>query len=144
MTTPTQARIGYGSSFGTGDGNSPEVFTSLLEVTKITPPQAKVDSVDASHEASPGAAKEFIPGMVDYGQCVVEMNYIPKNATALALTTELASRPTKNRQIAYPDGSTLTFAAFLLDYSPDDPLDTKMTATATFKVTGVPTLVQAA
>ncbi len=139
----TTASIGYGTLFKTGDGMSPEVFTTLSEVIGITPPSMSRDSVDVTHEQSPSAWREFIAGLKDAGEISLEMNFDPKNAGASSLMAELAlSGPSavKNRQIVFPDGSMFTFAAFLTKYDPDAPLAKSMSAKVTFKITGAPTL----
>lgn len=142
----TQAKLGYGSSFKTGDGGSPETFTAWGEITSITPPARARDSVDASHELSPSAHREFIAGLVDAGEVTVEMNFVPGGATFLAICAEYdlsGSSAVKNRQIVFPDGSILAFAAFVTGDAPELPLDDKMSISVTLKVSGKPTLTQA-
>jgi predicted secreted protein len=140
----TSARIGYGAKFQTGNDASPESFTDFLEVTSITPPNMSVDSIDATHMASPSGAREFIAGLLDAGDVGIEFNFVPGNASALALMTELGTvpRPTKTRRIVFPDLSYFQFEAFITGFEPEGPVDDKMGASATFKVTGLPTLTQ--
>lgn len=143
----TEARIGHGTLFQTGDDASPEVWTTLAEVVSITPPNMSRDSIDASHSQSPDGWREFIAGLKDGGEVSVELNFVPGGATYLALLAELnLSGPDalKNRRILFPDTSSLEMSAFLIDLPPEAPIDDKMTATATFKVSGKPLLTQAA
>ncbi|MBR1230204.1 phage tail protein [Bradyrhizobium sp. AUGA SZCCT0176] len=142
----TSARIGYQTLFKTGNGAAPEVFTTLAEVTGITPPAMARDTVDATHEESPGAWREFIAGLKDGGEVSLELNFVPGGSAALALTAELdldGPSAVKNRQILFPDGSYFSFAGILTGFEPDAPLDDKMAASVTFKVSGKPSLVQA-
>lgn len=141
----TNARIGYGTLFKTGNGASPEVFTTFAEVKKIAPPKMKRDSVDVSHEQSPEQWREFIAGMKDGGDVSFDFNFAPGESDAAALMAELdlaGSDALKNRQVVFPDGSKFEFAAFLTDFAPDSPLDKEMTGSATFKISGKPTLTQ--
>lgn len=141
----TEARIGYGTLFKTGNGASPEAFTTLAEVTNITPPNMSRDSVDATHELSPNAWREFIAGLKDGGEVSLELNFVPGGASAAALMDELNLEPEdapKNRQIVFKDGSIMTFRAFLTAFEPEAPIDDKMAASVTFKVTGAPVLEQ--
>ena len=78
----TNARIGYGTLFQTGNGAVPEVFTTLAEVTNITPPKMSRDTVDATHEESPGAWREFIAGLKDGGDVSLDLNFIPGGTAA--------------------------------------------------------------
>lgn len=140
----TSARIGYGTLFKTGDGAATEVFTTFGEMTGIKLPKMKVDTHDVTHNQSPSGAKEFIAGLLDAGEVTIDFNLIPGGAGALALMTELGNvpRPVKNRQIVFPDGCYFSFAAFFTDFEPSAPIDGKMAGTATFKITGLPTLTQ--
>lgn len=142
----TSARIGYQTLFKTGNGASPEVFSTLAEVTGITPPAMARDTVDATHEESPGAWREFIAGLKDGGEVSLDMNFVPGGSAAASMAAELdldGPLALKNRQIMFPDGSYFSFAAILTAWEPDAPIDDKMAASATFKVSGKPTLVQA-
>lgn len=142
----TSARIGYGTLFASGNGASPEIFTTLGEVTAITPPGWARDTVDATHEQSPGAHREFIAGLADAGEVSMDINFVPGGAATAALEAEKAltgSSAAINRRITFPDGSYMTFVGILTAVEPDAPIDDKMSASVTLKVSGVPTFVQA-
>ncbi|MCA1381300.1 phage tail tube protein [Bradyrhizobium sp. BRP23] len=142
----TDAMIGWSTLFKTGNGATPEVFTTFAEVTGITPPAMSRDTIDATHELSPEAWREFIAGLKDGGEVSFDMNFVPNSVEAAALMAELdltGSSAKKNRQIVFPDGSYFSFAAILTGYEPDAPIDDKMAAAVTLKVSGKPTLVQA-
>lgn len=142
----TSARIGYQTLYKSGNGASPEVFTTLAEVTGITPPAISRDTVDATHEESPGAWREFIAGLKDGGEVSLELNFIPGGTAIAALMAEMdldGPSALKNRQILFPDGSYFSFAGILTGLEPDAPIDDKMSASVTFKVSGKPSLVQA-
>ena len=140
----TSARIGYGCRFQTGDGAATEVFTDFGELAAITLPKFAVNPVDATHNASPSGTREFVAGLLDAGEVSFEFNLVPGGVGVLGLMTELGTvpRPTKNRRLVFPDGSYFTVAAFITGFETDTPIDDKMKGTATFKVTGLPTLVQ--
>jgi predicted secreted protein len=141
----TSARIGYQTLFKSGNGASPEVFATTAEVTGITPPAMSRDTVDATHEESPDAWREFIAGLKDGGEVSLELNFVPGGSAAAALMAELnldGPLAKINRQIVFPDGSYFAFAGILTGFEPDAPIDDKMAASATFKVSGKPTLVQ--
>lgn len=139
----TNADIGYGTTFSSGDGLSPETFTELAEVTKITPPNMSRDAVEASHMQSPNAWREFIAGLKNGGDVSLELNFDPDGTAATALMAELTlsgSAASKNRQITFTDGTVFAFAGILTAFEPDAPIDDRMVASVTFKVNGEPTL----
>lgn len=135
----TQAKIGYGVLFKIGNGATPEVFTTVAEVTNITPPALARDSVDASHEASPESWREFIPGMKDGGEMSFDINFVPGSSTTLLLLAEIEAA-VGNKQVVWTTGEIMSFAGFCTAFEPDTPIDDKMTASVTYKVSGKPTL----
>lgn len=138
----SQAMLGYGSIFSIAtSSDSPESLISLGEVFNITPPSATVDQIDVTHMQSPDRRREFISGLIDGGECSFEMNYIPDSDgdNELNEILDLAVGESRRRscRITYPNGATHTFDGELQSYEPSVPTDDKMTATVTFKVTGV-------
>jgi hypothetical protein len=133
----TDASIGYGSEFRLGDGSSPEVFTAVAEVFSITPPSDTVDVIDATHMTSPNRTREFIDGLIDPGEASFEMNFIPGGPGDEAIQDWKAAGGAKNCQIKFANTDvTWTFAGILTGYEPAVPVDDRMTATVTIKVTG--------
>ena len=138
----TEAAIGYGVTFAVGDGETVETFTALdVEITSITPPGFSRDAIDATHTDSPDTFREYIAGLMDAGEVQIEFNFVPASSDPLvtALTAGL-----QNYQITFPNDVTWTFGAICTGYSPSAPVEGKMTANATFKVSGKPTLATAA
>jgi hypothetical protein len=131
------ALLGYGTIFQTGDGNSPgETFTSFIEVTNIAMPTARVDVIDTSHEMPPLSTRESFPGMMDWGEVQISFNYVPGNASALALISETQAKPIRNRKIILPNGRTWSFAAYLTGWETIQAAGDKLSGSATFQITG--------
>jgi predicted secreted protein len=139
----TEARVGMGSRFEIGDGADPEVYTQLAEVININPPSMSRDALDATHMLSPEQWREFVPGLKDGGEVSVDMNFIPGGAGETQIMANLAADNTANYRITFPNGVSWTFAAFCTGFEPSVPHDDKMSATATFKVSGKPTFLTA-
>lgn len=131
----TNAKIGYGSVFAIWDGAA---YDDVAEVTAITWPGYSRDAIDATHMASPDTFREYIPGLMDAGEATIEMNFVP-SASDVIVAAMVAATAGRFR-ITHPGGVTLVFSAIVTAYQPGIPLDDKMTASATFKVTGKPTL----
>ncbi len=141
----TNASLGFGILFQSGNGAIPEIFTTLAEVKNVTPPAMSRDAPEVTHEQSPNGWREFIGGLKDGGEISLEMNFIPNGSGAAAMMAEwslLNGSAAKNRRIQFPDGSYFSCAAILTAFEPDGPIDEAMTASATFKVSGEPVLVQ--
>ncbi len=137
----TEADIGYSAQFKVGDGGSPsEDFTDFgAEITSITPPGYSREAIDATHMASDDSYKEYIAGLMDAGEVSMDLNYVADTADAFIAAIEAGKR---NYQVILPGDPdvTFTFAAICTAYQPTAPVDGKMTASATFKVSGKPTL----
>lgn len=137
------ADIGYGSSFSIDRADSPLVFDELAEVFSITPPSAAIDPIDVTHMQSPNRTREFVSGLNDPGECSLEMNYVPGSASDQILLAILALPIGVSRRrtckIVYPNHITDSFSAELVNYEPTLPVDDRMTATVTFKVSGIVT-----
>lgn len=134
----SNAMIGFGSDLlkGNADG-PPETFTSLgVEITAITPPGMSRDAVDVTHMSSPNSTREFIAGLIDAGEFSIEFNFIPATSDAVLTALQAAKA---NWQLLFANSIAWTFAAFCTGYTPTTPLGDKMSATATFKVSGLPT-----
>jgi hypothetical protein len=100
------------------------------EIIGTTPPAPSREAIDVSHTQSPDGAKQFIMSdLVDYGELAVELNYDPSAVPPIHDDFEATV-------INMPDGSTHSFMGALQNYAPTGPLDDRMTATATIKVTG--------
>lgn len=139
----SEAMLGYGSRFLIETEDSPDIFVDLAEVFNITPPSAAVDQVDVTHMQSPDRRREFIDGLIDGGECSFEMNYIPGSTSDDRLNeildTPVGESRRKRCRIIYPNSIVHTFSGNLMTYEPTAPTDDKMTATVTFRVTGVVT-----
>ena len=136
----SQALLGYGSVFEIQNETSPDVYVAFAEVISITPPSASVDQVDVTHMLSPNRYREFIDGLIDAGEMSMDINFVPGNndddRVFELLALPIGTDHRRNMRISYPNGVTWSFRGTLTGYEPDVPVDDKMTATLTFKVSG--------
>ena len=135
------ADLGFGVLLKVGDGASSEAFTAIAELIGLSGPGLSLDTVESTHTESLNAAKEYIAGLKDGGEVSVDLNFLPGNATHTALIADWAARTLRNFEIVWPDtGSTKwSFSAFVTNYEPSAPIEDRMTASASLKITGVPT-----
>lgn len=132
------ADTGTGATFAIGDGATPtEAFTAVAEVMSITPPGKTREAIDVTHLTSDDGYREFIAsGVVDAGEVSLSMNYIE---SASHTVEALIDSGKQNFRVAFPGGVTMTFAAVPTAFEYGELVDgDKMTATATFKVSGQP------
>jgi hypothetical protein len=132
----TSAAIGHGTIIAVGDGASPENFTTISEVTSVSPPGTQIDMIDATHMESPDRYREYITGLKDGTDGSIEMNFVPGGAGQLAMAELLGATDPTNFKITWPNAHVEYFQGYVTGFQPTAPVDDKMTATATIKQTG--------
>lgn len=139
--TAAATDIGMTTTFGKVVGT---VYTPFAEVTEISLPELARDSIDFTHMTSPDGAREFKPGLSDHGEVGIVYNLIPGVADDAAIRTHLATRTVDTWRIVFPNGAKLDFRGFATAHGGAVPMEDKMTGSATFKVSGKPSLTPAA
>lgn len=136
----TRAIIGYLTKVYYADTDSPGLFTAIEEVIEVTPPNAVVDDVDATHFTSPNRTREYIAGLIEGGEASFGMNRIPGSVTELALQALQSSAAKRMWRFEWPNGTLWDFVAHVKGYETTSPIDDRMTATCTLKVDGSTTV----
>ncbi len=114
------AVTGYGATFAVETAAGSGIYTTLVETTEITAPNASVDEVEVTHMASPNRVKEFLAGLADLGSVTEKGNHIPQNATDVFLLAWRADGSTRSCRITYGNSHTQTFLGFVKNYSVDN------------------------
>jgi predicted secreted protein len=140
----TSARIGFGTVFQIRDiAASPIAYVTVGEVTNITLPNLTRDAVDATHTESTEGYREFIPGLKDSGEASIEMNFVSGSASDTLIRAQFALDTLTACKILFDtspeDG--VSFNAILTGYEVQAPLDDKVAATLTLKVSGKVTVI---
>jgi len=132
----SEAVSGVGAEFQRGDGASNEAFTKISEVSNIDGPNKSRDTIDVTNLDSTGGYREFIPGFRDGGEISLTMNWTRDGYETL--DGDFESDDSVNYQIVLTDtgATTYSFAAYCTALGQGVPMDDKITATATFKITG--------
>lgn len=115
--------------------------TTVAEVTSISGPNLTADTLDVTNHSSTNRYREFIQGLRDGGEITIEGNYTTASsalivtqlntATAVTVTVDLPTTP-----------STTRFTASVIStaFSTEAPVDGVIPFSASFKVSGQPTL----
>lgn len=128
MATGAMTALGTTLAINPGGG-----YVVVAEVFAITPPNETRPTIDATHYGS--TAAEFIMGLPNFGECQFSMNFIPSSPSE-DMILALPSTTSAPIQITWPNGVTWSFNGIRSGYVPAAPLDNRMTAQVTFKVTG--------
>lgn len=131
----------YGTQLQRGDGGGPEVFTPIARVSKIEGPGRERETYDTTtHDDGEDAHRTFVGGLKDGGEVELELMYSPQHHDALL--EDFDDSEPRNYKMVFPDATSATwsFAALLTKFKPSAPVDDKLTASATFKVSGKPVI----
>ena len=103
----------------------------FAEIVDISGPEASRESVQVSHMGTT-TAHIFLPtDLVDWGDLTVELLLDPQTKPPVNAVAETVT-------ITFPDSAATTwaFSGFMTGFDLGIPLEDRMTATATIKVTG--------
>lgn len=120
-----------------GNGASPEVFTTIGEITDFDGPGGSASVIDATHLGS--LAKEKLIGLPDEGQFSFNVNFIGGDPGQVGLRNDRQNRTLRNTKVIFPDSSTTTatFAAFVLSFSTSGAVDDKVSGAISLEITGL-------
>lgn len=132
------AETAYGITFATSSDGS--TYTSLGELTDITPPSITKDVIETTNHGSSGT-KTYIGGLVDFGEASVTINYDPDGADDTAvrdLAKTSGDSATQYFKITYADAGTNTeiWQGLVTSFEQETPIDGQLSATFTIKVSG--------
>jgi len=130
-----------------GDGESPEVYTTIAELRNVSGPSISADALDVTVHNTATPWRKFISGLLDGGEVSLDINFVPTNATHTAATAgglvkTMTDRSELNYKIVFPDTGTTEwiFPGIITAFEPSsDPADV-LQASVTIKVSGPPTL----
>ena len=88
---------------------------------------------------------QFVGGLLSGEEVSLDINYNPTHAThdaSTGLIADMVNRTVRNFQLVLPDANSTTwsFSALVTAFEPSEPIDDKLSASVTLKVTGQPTL----
>lgn len=119
-----------------------EDYLPIANLTTLSGPGISREAIEVTAHNSPDQWDEYVPGIKRSGEVSCDANWDPAEHDGI-LEGDFSVRTARGYRIVWPDPleTTWTFKAFLTGYEPDAPHDDKLSASLTFKLTGVPTFV---
>ena len=108
----------------------------IAEVTNISGPGFSVDMEDVTSHDSDGAWEEVLPTIKRSGEISVDINYDPGNNCY----ADKLGNFEENATLTFPDANVWTFDCYVSGFEPEAPVEGKLAATITLKLTGEPTV----
>lgn len=133
---------GFGTELRRSDGEDPEVFTPIANVTSFSGPSMEREAYDVTTQDQSNNFRTFIGGLVDGGEVEVEVNYDPDKHDVFV--EDFSNPEPINYEMESPVGEVWAFSAVLTGFEREMPLDEQMNATLTWQVSGKPEITPAA
>lgn len=129
----------FGIQLQRGDGAATEVFTAIANVTNVSGPEIERETYDVTAHDSEDGWREFIGGLKDGGEVSIEVNYDPRKHDVLVADFE--DTAPRNYKMVFPGGiGEWALKMLLTGFSQEAPVDDKLAAELTFKVSGKPAI----
>lgn len=129
----------FGIALKRSDMQATPVFTAVANVTSLKGPEIKRETYDVTAHDSVSGWREFVGGLKDGGEVSIQVNYDPRIHDTLVADFE--DTVPRDYKMTFP--GTLgewAFKAILTGFSQEAPVDDKLSAELTFKVSGKPTI----
>lgn len=127
---PSAAKRVYGTLFKKGS-------TTQAEVTGIGEVGPDADMLDVTSLDSADGHREFIAGLVNSGELPITMNFIPGTATQATQQSDLKAGTSGTYSIVWTGSAeTWTFTALVKSFKVNGEVGDKLTASATFQISG--------
>ena len=137
---PTIAKIANGTLLKIGDGASPEVYTTVPEVMRLSGPSIRFDLLDVTSHDTVGFFREYIPGLADGEKVTAELNWRPSNAVHKGVRVDAYARTNRNFKIVFPDSSdnTVTMSTYIESDATREDIGVQLLKSISLKITGQP------
>ena len=108
----------------------------IANINSISGPSSSRETVDVTTLGSTGGYREFIGSLRDPGDISLSMNFLV--ATYTTMKEDFESSTLRNYRIVLPDtaSTTLEFSGLVTDLPLEVPLDDKVSADITIKISG--------
>lgn len=129
--------FGIKLQFTTDSGTT---WTDTGAVEDANPPASSKDTYETTHHGTPNGIKEFMGGLVDTGEASIDVQYDMANTGHIELRTRANTAheaPQDYRFVWGDTGATIDeFSAICTNFAPQSPIDNKVLATISFKLSG--------
>jgi len=137
---PSNAFSGVGTVFSRQNDGSSAEYTAVAEINSIGGPNMSRDVIDVTSLDSTGGYREFVAGFRDGGEVTLNMNFTLDSYDDMKVDFESDTKV--GYRIVLPDtgATTFDFDALVTSLGIAVPMDDKVTADVTLKISGEVTL----
>lgn len=129
----------FGIELQRSDMEETPAFTAIGSVTNVSGPEIERETYDVTAHDSVDGWREFIGGLKDGGEVSIELNYDPRIHDTLV--EDFEDTEPRDYKMVFPGGmGTWELKLILTGFSQEAPVDDKLSAELTFKVSGKPNI----
>lgn len=130
FSVPVNVTVG-----GAGGTIAGDAFTTIGEITKVTPPGKSRNKIETSTHND--GSESFILGLLRQKDCSFTINYLADDVTHIAINNDIDNNLKATWQIAFPSGVLATGPAHVQQFMPADaPVDAAQQADVTLAWAG--------
>jgi hypothetical protein len=129
-----------GTTIAIETSDSPSTFGTIGEVKSISGPSGSAPEIDTTNLSS--TAREFNMGLPDEGNISISCSYDPDDTNQALCRTKRNSQVSGNFKITCADSpaTTITFTAYVTEWSLSFDIDAVATLTIGLRLTGAVTI----
>lgn len=110
----------------------------IPQIQDIDGPNLSTDTDEITNHSSPGQVEEFIATVKRTGEISFPIVHNPANAAHQALFTAWSDKSLDVYEMAYPDGSTWEFDAYVIGFGDTAPVNGHLAKAVTLRPSGEP------
>ncbi len=131
---PSAAISSYGTQLSMGAYGGG--LTAIAELMDLGGPNVETGTEEVTPHGSDGW-KGFIATLTDGGEVTFDINMVPASASVAALWTALTDKTKRSFEAQWPDAGSTTwpFTGLVTNFDPQAPVEGKLSASLTIKVT---------
>lgn len=132
----SNAFSGVGTKFYRATVDVHDAYKAIAEITSISGPGMSRETIDVTNLDSTGGYREFIASFRDAGEVTLNMNFT--HTGYVLLKGDFESNDLRYYKIVFPNTTQtiFSFSGLVTQIPVDIPLDDKVTATCTIKISG--------
>lgn len=123
-----------GSTLEIQQGTSPATWLEVKEVTNFQGFDGQAAEIDVTHMKSP--AKEYLPGLQDFGNFQLDVNYLPDDPGQEELRDAKASGEVLTFRLTLSEGTIYTWDSYVMSSPISAGVDAKVDGSFQLRVTG--------
>lgn len=131
---PSDAISSYGTQLSMGAYGGG--LTVVAELMDFAGPGVETGTEEVTPHGSDGW-KEFIATLTDGGEVTFDINMVPAGTSVAALWAALTDKVKRSFEVQWPDSGSTTwpFTGLVTNFEPQAPVEGKLSASLTIKVT---------